>query len=199
MSDEMSALRALLRAARRLRHDGGCVACYLDCQGALVIADDHLVPGAALKAWAGPTEEIELVGILHRHAAATDAARHARYAAALGVARREGGWRVLEARSVTYRGRVVAATMLALGAFDGASEERMVAHMNEDHVDALRDYGRLFGYTSASGRPLLVGVDPDGFDVLADDGLCRCAFDHACASPLDVRKALVALAARARA
>ncbi|MEQ8233182.1 MAG: DUF2470 domain-containing protein [Gammaproteobacteria bacterium] len=83
--------------------------------------------------------------------------------------------------------------------FDWASETRMVEHMNDDHLDALRDYCAHAGVSCTRVAPLMAGVDVDGFFVLADEGAARFDFPAPCPSPLAVRKALVALAQAARA
>ena len=82
--------------------------------------------------------------------------------------------------------------------FDSGTETRMVDHMNDDHVDALRDYCNHAGVSCERSTPHMAGVDCAGFFVLADDGLVRFAFPAPCRSALEVRQALVALARVAR-
>jgi hypothetical protein len=77
------------------------------------------------------------------------------------------------------------------------AEEDILAHMNQDHRDALRDYCRHV-HAVECAAPAMVGIDCDGLDVRADDALLRFVFDQPVASPGAVRNALVALAQRAR-
>jgi putative heme iron utilization protein len=78
-----------------------------------------------------------------------------------------------------------------------AAEEDILAHMNQDHQDALRAYCRhVHGVEHAT--PVMIGIDCDGFDVRAGDRLLRFAFEEALANPGQVRNALVALAQRSR-
>jgi putative heme iron utilization protein len=79
-----------------------------------------------------------------------------------------------------------------------AAEEGILAHMNQDHRDALRDYCRLVHRVDCPA-PEMIGVDCDGFDLRAGERLLRFAFDAPAGSAGDVRNALVALARRARA
>ena len=47
-----------------------------------------------------------------------------------------------------------------------AAEEEIIIHMNEDHADAVALYAtKLLGGASAQWR--LVGVDPEGSDLMA--------------------------------
>ncbi len=90
------------------------------------------------------------------------------------------------------------ANLVAEVLFDAATETRMVRHMNDDHVDALRDYCAHAGVACRRRPPRMAGIDRHGFFVLADAGPARFAFPAPCATALEVRKALVALATVAR-
>jgi putative heme iron utilization protein len=79
-----------------------------------------------------------------------------------------------------------------------AAEADIVAHMNQDHRDAMRDYCRLV-HAVECPAPEMVGIDCDGFDLRAGEQLLRFAFDMPVSSPGEARNALVALAQRARA
>ena len=77
------------------------------------------------------------------------------------------------------------------------AEAEIVAHMNEDHADTLRLYATaLLDGPDAEWR--LIGVDPDGCDLLADGRGLRLAFPQRCESPFKVREAFRALAEQAR-
>jgi len=79
-----------------------------------------------------------------------------------------------------------------------AAEADMVAHMNADHADSMREYCRYAHHRDVLDVEL-AGVDCDGFDVRADGALLRFDFDAPATTPAAVRTALVDLARRARA
>ncbi len=79
-----------------------------------------------------------------------------------------------------------------------ASEEGAVAHMNEDHLEAIALYAtRLAGAPEAAWRA--TGCDPDGIDLAAGDLTARVPFPERAAAPGDLRRILAALAGAARA
>ncbi len=193
---DMATVRRALRTARTLRIGRLDLPCYLDACGRFVVGSIGFVCATTLQASTGGDGAVDLGAVARRRDTSEGAARHARYAAALG--RDDAAWSVLELCALRYAGGALEAAQLDLAGFDDVSEDRMVAHMNADHGTALVEYGRLFGYPCTRRAPQLVGIDPDGFDVLADGSLRRCDFEQRCGSALDVRQALVALAARAR-
>ena len=73
-------------------------------------------------------------------------------------------------------------------------EADVIAHMNTDHQDTLRNYCQHFHQHTALDVAML-GIDADGFDVRADDQLLR--FDFA-QPVLDAQQARVALVEMAR-
>jgi len=81
-----------------------------------------------------------------------------------------------------------------------AASAGAVAHMNEDHLDALALYAeRLCG--AAPGAWITTGVDPDGIDLMTRDGrnAARLRFGERVTSSPELRGALVRLAHAARA
>lgn len=78
----------------------------------------------------------------------------------------------------------------------------IIAHMNEDHADALRDYCLAFSKARDFGAVSMTGVDRYGFEmaVQTDTGPrpVRVAFDTPLAQPGEVRGAMVSLVKRAR-
>lgn len=79
-----------------------------------------------------------------------------------------------------------------------AAEAEIVAHMNEDHADAVSAYATgLLG--RADGPWRMTGIDPWGIDLRNGGEGARLAFDAAVLTPEDARRALVALVRRARA
>ena len=79
-----------------------------------------------------------------------------------------------------------------------AQEAGIVAHMNADHSDSLRDYCRYLHAVEANSVEM-VGIDSDGFDLRADGRILRCDFDTPVSDAPSARTALVALSRAARA
>lgn len=77
------------------------------------------------------------------------------------------------------------------------AEAGIVTHMNEDHADALLAFCRTFRNLDPK-QVQMVGVDPEGFDLLADGRRVRFSFEHPVATADDVRKAMVALVRAAK-
>ena len=78
------------------------------------------------------------------------------------------------------------------------SESDIVAHMNEDHGDAVAAYATgLLGRTDGPWR--MTGIDPWGIDLRNGGEVARLAFDATVLTPDDARRALVALVRRTRA
>jgi putative heme iron utilization protein len=77
------------------------------------------------------------------------------------------------------------------------AEEGAVAHMNDDHREALALYAtRLAGAPEADWRA--TGVDPEGIDLASGDLTARAAFDRRVTDGAGLRQVLVAMAQRAR-
>jgi putative heme iron utilization protein len=71
--------------------------------------------------------------------------------------------------------------------FSPAQESQILNHMNSDHQDALRRY--------CGGEPAeMVGIDGEGFDVLASSRKRRFTFETPIHTMEDARRALVAMA-----
>jgi putative heme iron utilization protein len=75
-------------------------------------------------------------------------------------------------------------------------EAAAVAHMNDDHADAVAHYARLCGARDG-GQWRLTGVDPEGADLASGDDVRRLDFSSPVSNPAALRAALVALARRA--
>ncbi len=84
--------------------------------------------------------------------------------------------------------------------FSREQETAIVAHMDEDHADAMRGYCRaLAGLEVGDGDSVsMAGIDAEGFDLLAAGRLLRFPFEEPVASPAEARERLVAMARRAR-
>lgn len=77
-------------------------------------------------------------------------------------------------------------------------EARMINHMNEDHVEAMRDYCRFADIEIGDCVPEMVGIDQDSFELLVNGKRVRFNFNEKCLTPQKVREALVELAETAR-
>jgi heme oxygenase (biliverdin-IX-beta and delta-forming) len=79
-----------------------------------------------------------------------------------------------------------------------AAEEGAVAHMNEDHRDAMNLYAtKLLGAEAADWR--CTGCDAEGMDMQADGATLRLEFPERVKNSNELRKMLVRLAGEARA
>lgn len=73
------------------------------------------------------------------------------------------------------------------------AETGAVAHMNADHVEAMRHYClTVHGRECAS--PRMLGIDPEGFDLDTGHGRLRFQFPRRVADPGELRRVLVAMA-----
>ena len=78
------------------------------------------------------------------------------------------------------------------------AEEGAVAHMNEDHREAMNLYAtKLLGAAAADWR--CTGCDPEGMDMQADGATLRLEFPERVKNGNELRKMLVRLAGEARA
>ena len=78
------------------------------------------------------------------------------------------------------------------------AEGDIIAHMNEDHADAVRLYAtRLLGARDGDWR--MVGIDPQGLDLILDGEARRLSFASRITAPDEARKELVRLVGVARA
>jgi heme iron utilization protein len=78
-----------------------------------------------------------------------------------------------------------------------ALEDSAVAHMNEDHREALALYAtRLAGGPAADWRA--TGLDPEGIDLAAGDLSARAPFDRRVVNGAELRRVLKDMAERAR-
>ena len=82
--------------------------------------------------------------------------------------------------------------------FSETDEAGMIEHMNRDHADAMLAYCRLFGIEPGGETPRMSAIDAAGFDLMLGHRLARIAFEAPVQTPVDVRKAMVALVQRAR-
>ena len=79
----------------------------------------------------------------------------------------------------------------------GEAEAGILAHMNQDHGDSLRDYCRHFLSISTDGAEM-IGIDPDGIELRVAGSLQRIAFTEPVLDAGAARQALVAMARACR-
>jgi heme iron utilization protein len=78
-----------------------------------------------------------------------------------------------------------------------ASEDGAVAHMNNDHADAIELYAtKLLGEVDGAWR--IAGIDPEGCDLILGDRIRRLDFPHRITASDALRKILVDLVRQAR-
>jgi heme iron utilization protein len=78
------------------------------------------------------------------------------------------------------------------------AEPRVVAHMNEDHADAVALYAeRLLGRAGGGGWRM-TGIDPEGIDLRRGAEVARLPFDAPVRDAGAARAELVRLVGRAR-
>lgn len=80
-----------------------------------------------------------------------------------------------------------------------AAEEGAVAHMNEDHAEAVALYAKqLLAADEADAAWRLTGIDPDGCDLAAGERVLRLFFPRRVDDPAALRQVLKELAVSAR-
>ncbi len=78
------------------------------------------------------------------------------------------------------------------------AEHDIVAHMNDDHADAVALYaGKLLGLPGEGWR--MTGIDGEGIDLRRRGAVARLPLPAPVTGPEEARKALIALVAKARA
>ncbi|NEO87886.1 MAG: DUF2470 domain-containing protein [Spirulina sp. SIO3F2] len=80
--------------------------------------------------------------------------------------------------------------------------DRICAHMNDDHADAVALYARIFGKTPEAQAARMVSIDPQGMTLDAQCGEAsqsvRVEFDHTLADSEDAHQTLIAMVKQAR-
>ncbi|MGI0492792.1 DUF2470 domain-containing protein [Alkalinema pantanalense CENA528] len=83
-----------------------------------------------------------------------------------------------------------------------AISDRICAHMNEDHADAVLIYAKAFGDASEATAAKMLAIDPEGMDISAEvngqEQPVRVAFDHTLADSEDAHQTLIAMIKQAR-
>ncbi|MGE0768412.1 MAG: HugZ family protein [Hyphomicrobiaceae bacterium] len=89
----------------------------------------------------------------------------------------------------------VVCDMTGLDALEVA-EAGAVAHMNDDHADAVDRYAASTGATGTGWK--LACIDPEGIDMVLGEATARLWFDEPLKTPDDLHRTLVTLARRLR-
>ena len=83
-----------------------------------------------------------------------------------------------------------------------AVADRIISHMNEDHADTMALYCRAFTKATEATEVVMTGVDRYGFEMSVKTSQgprpIRLPFDEEVSTANEIRKAMVALADRAR-
>ena len=179
-----------------------------DPRASLLAAEDHAADPLA-------NGRVTLVGEVQRLARGDDAtAREAFLAAHPGAAYYAdfsdfAFWR-MTVRSIRYIGGYGRMSWVDEHAWREAEPDPIaphargiLAHMNEDHADALVAYARAFTRATEAEEATMTGIDRYGFEMSVGTERgprpARVAFDRPIATPEEARAALVALVRRARA
>jgi hypothetical protein len=169
-----------------------------------------LLVGDAPKAEGDPLDSprVTLLGRLEKSAAPQDRARFLRRHAAAGMYAGFADFAIFAATvtDIHFVGGFARARSLAVGEvlldLGGAealaeAEEGIVAHMNQDHAEAVSLYAtRLLGQPAGAWR--MTGIDPEGADLRAENRTARLLFERRIANAGAAREVLVALARKAR-
>lgn len=75
-----------------------------------------------------------------------------------------------------------------------AGEQSAIDHMNADHADAVQRYAAMSGGKPAGTGWRLVGIDPEGVDLVRGDICRRVFFPQIAVSMIDLRTTLVEMA-----
>lgn len=80
--------------------------------------------------------------------------------------------------------------------------DRICAHMNDDHAEAVLLYAKVYGQSAAATSATMVAIDPVGMDLTADvNGTAtplRILFDHTLEHSEDAHTTLVRMIKSAR-
>jgi putative heme iron utilization protein len=80
--------------------------------------------------------------------------------------------------------------------------QRICAHMNDDHADAVKVYAQVYGNTPQATAAKMTAIDPEGMDLnIQVDGAevpVRIAFDHLLQDSEDAHQTLISMVRQAR-
>lgn len=80
--------------------------------------------------------------------------------------------------------------------------DRICAHMNDDHADAILLYAKVFGHVQEAIAAKLISIDPEGMNLdvqLTEQSTpVRITFDHTLVDSEDAHQTLIAMVRQAR-
>ena len=80
--------------------------------------------------------------------------------------------------------------------------DRICAHMNDDHADAIVLYAKAFGKTEGAIAAKMLKIDPQGMDLQVQtdnaEQTVRIPFDHELKDSEDAHQTLIAMVKQAR-
>jgi putative heme iron utilization protein len=80
--------------------------------------------------------------------------------------------------------------------------DRICAHMNDDHADAVLMYAKVYGNAPGATAAKMASIDPTGMTLKAEvNGSAtpiRISFDHTLADSEDAHQTLIAMVRQAR-
>jgi putative heme iron utilization protein len=79
-----------------------------------------------------------------------------------------------------------------------AVSDRICAHMNDDHADAVLLYAKAYGQISNATAAKMLAIDPQGMDLQVDESALRIPFDHTLTDSEDAHHTLIAMIKQAR-
>ena len=86
--------------------------------------------------------------------------------------------------------------------FSPAISDRICAHMNDDHADAIALYAQAFGGMTEVTAARMLRIDAEGMDLLVQanntDTPVRIAFDHTLKDAEDAHHTLIDMVKQAR-
>lgn len=86
--------------------------------------------------------------------------------------------------------------------FSPEISNRICAHMNDDHADAILLYAKVFGKTTDATAAKMVSIDAEGMNLNAQTNdrevPLRIAFDHRLQDAEDAHQTLIAMVRQSR-
>ena len=83
-----------------------------------------------------------------------------------------------------------------------AISDRICAHMNDDHADAVKLYAQAFGQVEGAIAAKMLDIDPSGMNLQVQtsetDQTIRIIFDHELKDSEDAHQTLIAMVKQAR-
>ncbi|MGK7891817.1 MAG: DUF2470 domain-containing protein [Leptolyngbyaceae cyanobacterium] len=83
-----------------------------------------------------------------------------------------------------------------------AVSDRICAHMNDDHADAVKLYAQVFGQVEGAIAAKMLDINPTGMNLQVQTGdsdqTVRIAFDHELIDSEDAHQTLITMVKQAR-